>query len=155
MGKRGPKPQRPDGQHVTRKGYLRGKDPADHTKLKLGHVRAWESVNGPVPDGYQIHHIDGDKTNNALDNLLLVDPVSHKRIHSGCKLVDGVWWKPCRVCGLLRPVTEEWWYFSREGWPLYGRCRPCHISKVVESKRLRRLRKAASSGLIPSDGQTD
>ena len=142
MAKTGPKPERPDGFHVTRKGYLRRAIEGTHL-LKLGHVLAWESANGPVPEGYQIHHIDGDKQNNALSNLLLVTPTDHKRIHSGCKLVDGVWWKPCRVCKLYRPIEPEWWYFSKEGWPLYGRCRPCHISKVVEAKRLRRLRKAS------------
>ena len=140
MGKRGPKPKRADGFHVTRKGYLRGNVDG---RLKLGHVAAWESVNGPVPDGYQIHHLDGDKQNNDLGNLLLVDPVTHKRLHSGCELRDGEWWKPCGVCGQLKPVGTADWYLSREGWPLYGRCRPCHISIVVESKRLRKVRQAA------------
>ena len=139
MGQRGPKPKRPDGYHVTRKGYLRRATGAGH-ELKLGHVIAWESVNGPVPDGYQIHHWNGDKQDNRLDNLALVDPVTHKRIHSGCELRDGQWWKPCGVCGEFKPVGTADWYLSPEGWPLYGRCRPCHIRKVVESKQLRRLR---------------
>ncbi len=144
MGKRGPKPLRPDGQHVTRKGYLRGKAPGDPYRLQLGHVIAWESVNGPVPDGYQIHHWNGDKQDNALTNLALVDALTHKRIHSGCQLRDGEWWKPCGVCGEFKPVGTADWYLSPEGWPLYGRCRPCHIRIVVESKRLRKVRQAAT-----------
>jgi hypothetical protein len=140
MGQRGPKARRADGQHVTRKGYLRGNVDG---RLQLGHVAAWEAVNGPKPEGFQIHHIDGDKQNNALDNLLLVDSVTHKRIHSGCELRDGEWWKPCGVCRELKPVGVADWYLSREGWPLYGRCRPCHVRIVVESKRLRKMRATA------------
>lgn len=141
MGRRGPKSKRTDGQHVTRKGYLRGNV---NGRLKLGHVIAWEAVHGPVPTGYQIHHVNGDKQDNRLGNLLLVDPVTHKRLHSGCELRDGEWWKPCHVCGEVKPVGSEHWYLSREGWPLYGRCRPCHIRIVVESKRLRKVRQAAT-----------
>jgi hypothetical protein len=141
MGQRGPKARREDGQHVTRKGYLRGNV---NGRLTLGHVAVWEAAHGPVPDGYQIHHVNGDKQDNRLDNLLLVDPTTHKRLHSGCELRDGEWWKPCGVCGEFKPVGRADWYLSREGWPLYGRCRPCHVRKVVESKKLRRLSKAAA-----------
>jgi hypothetical protein len=126
--------------HVTRKGYLRGKV---NGRLQLGHVAAWEAAHGPKPDGYQIHHVNGDKQDNRLDNLLLVDPVTHKRLHSGCELRDGEWWKPCKLCGRTLPLDAEHFYLSVEGWPQYGRCRECHIRKVVEAKRLRKVRQAA------------
>jgi hypothetical protein len=140
MGKRGPKPQRPDGYHVTAKGYLRGLVDGRH---QLAHVVEWERHNGPVPDGFHLHHINGDKQDNRIENRQLVDPTTHKRIHSGCELRGGEWWKPCSICGEHKPINLDHWYISPEGWPLYGRCRPCHIAKVCESKRLRRLRQAA------------
>ena len=31
----------------------------------------WEAFNGEIPEGYEVAHIDGDKTNNRLDNLKL------------------------------------------------------------------------------------
>jgi hypothetical protein len=37
----------------------------------LGRV-IYEAFNGPIPDGFQIDYIDGDKKNNRLDNLDLI-----------------------------------------------------------------------------------
>ncbi len=138
MPKRG-QPTRADGLRVTPKGYLAGQI---NGRFTLGHVAVWEAANGPKPDGYQIHHVNGDKQDNRLDNLILVDSVTHKRIHSGCELRDGEWWKPCGVCGEFKRVGTADWYFSREGWPRWN-CRPCHIAFTVESRRQRKARRAA------------
>lgn len=127
-----------DNYSITRKGYRRN----NRTGI-FEHVEAWERHHSrPVPVGYQIHHLDGDKLNNHPDNLVAVTPTDHKRIHSGCEQRDGQWWKPCGVCGEFKPIGSGDWYLSREGWPLYGRCKPCHIARVVSDKRLRRMRRA-------------
>jgi len=34
------------------------------------HVRVWLLNNGGVPEGHIIHHINGDKHDNRLDNLI-------------------------------------------------------------------------------------
>lgn len=36
------------------------------------HRLVWEAFNGEIPDGYEINHIDGDPTNNAISNLEIV-----------------------------------------------------------------------------------
>ena len=36
------------------------------------HRLVWETFNGPIPEGYEINHIDHDKSNNTLENLELV-----------------------------------------------------------------------------------
>lgn len=41
----------------------------------------WLSVFGSVPDGYEIHHIDGDARNNKISNLMLVTREQHHKIH--------------------------------------------------------------------------
>ena len=39
--------------------------------LRLHNV-VWITHNGEVPEGYELDHIDGDKTNNSIANLRLV-----------------------------------------------------------------------------------
>lgn len=41
---------------------------------RLVHRMVWEHFYGAVPDGYFVDHVDGDVTNNTLDNLRLVTP---------------------------------------------------------------------------------
>jgi HNH endonuclease len=33
------------------------------------------------PEGWEVHHIDGDKLNNELDNLALVTKSGHQKLH--------------------------------------------------------------------------
>lgn len=39
---------------------------------KYVHVLVWETFVGKIPKGYEINHIDHDKSNNSLSNLELV-----------------------------------------------------------------------------------
>ena len=43
--------------------------------------RTWTENHGQIPKGYHIHHIDGDKTNNNIDNLLCLSPEMHFLFH--------------------------------------------------------------------------
>ena len=136
MGKRGPKSSHPSGVgFTTEAGYHRGYHGG---RLRLAHDVIWEQEHGPIPQGFIVHHVNEDKQDNRLSNLELVDYLTHKRIHSGCELRNGVWWKPCGVCRAFKPVTTDHWYFDKHGWIGHGRCRPCHISIVVEAKKRRR-----------------
>ena len=46
------------------------------------HKYIWESVNGPIPSGYEIHHKDENKLNNSLDNLECLTKSDHACRHS-------------------------------------------------------------------------
>lgn len=55
-----------------------------HKKAIKEHDYIWFLSNGKLPDRdkkEQVHHIDGDKMNNNIDNLILVDVNEHSRIH--------------------------------------------------------------------------
>ena len=119
----------------TKKGYIRTR--GDGTKhLRMEHCLVWESHYGKIPDGMQIHHKDFNKENNSIENLQLVTPVEHKRLHEGCKLVDDIWYKPCKVCGEYKPCDKENWYFSR-GWIIGRICKKCYVQKVCEDRKTR------------------
>lgn len=41
------------------------------------HRMIWENANGPIPDGMVVAHLDGDATNNVLENLQVMTPYEH------------------------------------------------------------------------------
>lgn len=124
------------GEHkTTGKGYLRFRK--HDGRLQMEHRIVWEEHYGKIPEGMQIHHIDGDKTNNNISNLQLVTTIEHKRLHEGCVVKENVWYKPCKVCGEYKPITPEYWYFSR-GWINGKICKMCYIRKQVKEKQNRR-----------------
>ena len=45
------------------------------------HVVVWESINGPVRDGCVIHHINGNKRDNQIENLEMKTREQHVRDH--------------------------------------------------------------------------
>jgi hypothetical protein len=45
------------------------------------HRRIWEDHHGPVPSGFHVHHRDGNKRNNSLDNLELLTAAEHMSHH--------------------------------------------------------------------------
>lgn len=47
---------------------------------RMEHRIVWEGVNGPIPEGYDIHHIDGDTYNNDIDNLECMLHAEHARL---------------------------------------------------------------------------
>lgn len=50
-------------------------------KGKLLHRLVYEKHNGPIPDGFQIHHQDNDKSNNNPNNLVMISKSEHHNLH--------------------------------------------------------------------------
>jgi hypothetical protein len=51
-------------------------------KRRLLHRDIWEFYNGIIPDKYDIHHIDHDKSNNNIENLELLPKSEHARLYA-------------------------------------------------------------------------
>jgi len=122
---------------ITPSGYRR--ITTKSRRQKFEHVLVWEDRHGPVPTGMEIHHINGDKLDNRIENLRLVTRLEHKRIHSGCFRVGNAWLKRCRRCEWLRPIEPDFYvYPGRNG--VMGICRRCASELAVEAKQKRRAR---------------
>lgn len=51
-------------------------------KRNLMHRDVWNFYNGVIPDYYDVHHIDHDKSNNKIENLELLPKSEHARLYA-------------------------------------------------------------------------
>jgi hypothetical protein len=76
--------------------------------MKYVHRLVYESFRGPIPDGLEINHIDGNKKNNSLENL---EAVTRKQnLHHAVMLI-GEWRGKNR--GKCDEVNQYWKYQDR------------------------------------------
>ena len=126
------RPKLPLGKiKTTKKGYLRVWD-NDTGKAKMHHRIVWERFNGPVPEGMQVHHIDGNKINNDIGNLELLTPLEHKRIHSGCVIIGEKEYKPCGRCKRFKRIETD--YYKNRQW-ISDICKTCQKIKSAYYKK--------------------
>lgn len=106
---------------------------------KLEHRAVWESHFGKIPRGKHVHHKDGNSLNNSIENLELLDPLDHQRLHSGTYRHNE---KLCTKC-------KEWMSFEnfrpkkiKNGFSFFRQCRRCEsISR--KNRKIRSLCVAA------------
>lgn len=86
------------------------------TIRKRLHRYVWEYFNGPIPKGYHVHHRDGDKGNNHINNLVIVKHSKHVTLHGIENSLDAEWleWSRKNMDENARPAASEW-HRSEEG----------------------------------------
>lgn len=45
------------------------------------HRLLYESFVGKIPEGYVVHHLDRNRQNNVISNLILMEFVEHQKFH--------------------------------------------------------------------------
>lgn len=53
---------------------------------ELMHRYVWIFYNGFIPKGFDVHHVDGDRSNNSIDNLNLIEHTEHAKKYFGKEL---------------------------------------------------------------------
>lgn len=98
-------------------------------KGKRLHRAVWEYHNGKIPEGYHVHHIDENRCNNQISNLILVEASAHISCHMS---------KPERKSKSREDVRKAIdkapeWHKSDDGYIWHS----VHAKKYWESAQLR------------------
>lgn len=97
------------------------------------HRAVWQSIQGIIPDGYHVHHVDGDKSNNEPGNLALLPGGEHASKHG--KQRDAMFHAELvrNLSVNARPKACEW-HKSKEGRKWHAE----HAKKMCENMNERR-----------------
>lgn len=94
------------------------------TIKKRMHRYVWEKCFGEIPDGFVVHYIDEDKSNNDINNLTLMSTEKHSKLHAierHSKIND------YSNLDKIRPLTKKW-HSSKEGYKWHKK----HYEKTKE-----------------------
>jgi hypothetical protein len=93
------------------------------------HRVIWESVHGLIPDGFVVHHIDGNPDNNLIENLSCIPLVEHLKHHYPESLpqrTDAIiaWNKSARASECRKKTARDVWA-ERKANPPSRTCERC------------------------------
>lgn len=69
------------------------------------HREVWMHHNGEIPTGYHVHHADGDKSNNNVENLVLMKGSDHLSEHMSTPERKE---RSRALAAEIRELTKEW-----------------------------------------------
>ena len=86
--------------------YTKQKSGGGHYRYdELIHRAVWQYNNGIIPEGYIIHHIDGNKSNNDISNLQLMTGTEHRKLHN--RIAKSTRTHVCKICGKQFQTTKS------------------------------------------------
>ena len=95
-------------------GYYRSSRATDIGRAELLHRYVYRKEYGEIPDGCHIHHIDGNKSNNAPENLKCLNSADHLSYHTTERHKANHDWTIKNLDLKARPAASVW-HGSKEG----------------------------------------
>lgn len=101
-------------------------------RTRGAHVNAWESANGPVPEGLELDHLCG---NRACINVEHLEPVTHQENvrRAAAQGLVGTWDRG-PTCKRGHDMTDPTNVYIQPG-DGRGRCRECKRIRGMEWRR--------------------
>jgi hypothetical protein len=132
------------------KGYYTVCQPSHPKATTAGdvyeHIAVAERALGRyLPDGAEVHHVDGNQLNNANRNLVICqDRAYHKLLHVRQRVVDAGGnpniERICGTCKHLLPFSAFYRMASNKSTGVGSRCRSCGKAAWAGYQRLHRRR---------------
>lgn len=86
--------------------------------LEALHREVYKDAHGPIPDGYHVHHVDSDTSNNDPTNLVALPPGEHVEVTvAGWEARGGSWRNREAMLANLAAIRDKAsaWHRSEEG----------------------------------------
>jgi hypothetical protein len=112
------------GRFVDRGGYVRVRCPQHPNANRNGYVLehrkvAADALGRPLLSTEEVHHIDGNKQNNAPANLLVVPRGKHQKLHADvCRELNSLRQEVARLSGTLANAQQV--YGPLASWRIVG-----------------------------------
>ena len=134
------------GRRLTRTGYVDVIGVVGRGRHRLEHTLIVERVLGrKLPAGAVIHHVDGNRTNNANSNLVVLASQSeHTELHRRLRVLraggNPHTDRLCCSCRQPKPICEFYLCHSKDRGLRYGgECKECAREGARERQRLLRM----------------
>lgn len=89
-------------------GYYLATVPTCNGKRERLHVYVWRYFNGPIKDGYHIHHKDENKEHNDVENLECIPRVDHLSLHAQENAIENHDFLVRNLAENAIPKAAEW-----------------------------------------------
>ena len=109
--------------------YLSSKKTTANKRERL-HEFVWRNINGKIPEGYHIHHIDRDKDNNDIDNLEMLSQQEHAYKHNEMRTEEEKQKLRENIVKYAVPRAKEW-HSSEEGKQWHSK----HAIEIFKNKQ--------------------
>lgn len=107
------------------------------------HRLIWEDFYGQkIPDGFEIHHIDMDRENNNISNLMLLSREDHIKLHEQTRFEK-------QTTTGIRGVTRKACPRCKQGFSYHYVYRENGKQKAITSTNLKKLKQKVLARNLP------